>query len=59
MTDKGLNFIDEYAKCTSSSWEDSKMYTSDSILNSQRTPTEIDQTGAIAKATILVEKVIL
>ena len=35
------------------------MYTSDSILNSQRTPTEIDQTGAIAKATILVEKVIL
>ena len=45
MTDKGLNLFDEYAarcvhlspqeeECTSSSWGDSKIYTSSSIANS-------------------------
>ena len=32
----------------SSSWEDSKMYTSDSVANSQRIPTEIKKAGGIA-----------
>ena len=59
MAVKGLNFIDEYAGCASSSWGDSKMYTSDTIVKSYRTPTKINKTGAISKAKILVEKVIL
>ena len=47
MTDKGLNGFDECAsrcvhlppqeeECTSSSWGDSKMYTSGKIASSQR-----------------------
>ena len=46
MAVKGLNFIDEYAGCASSSWGDSKMYTSDTIVKSYRTPTKINKTGA-------------
>ena len=52
MADKELNLFDECAArcvhlhpqeedCTSSSWEDSKIYTSGSIENSQRMLTEI------------------
>ena len=40
---------------TSSYWEDNKIYTSGSIANLQRTPNEINESGAIAsKANILV-----
>ena len=42
-------------ECTSSSWGDSKMYTSGSITSSQRIPTEINESGAIAKIIISVE----
>ena len=66
MTDKGFNIFDECAarcihlfpqeeKCTSSSWGDSKMYTSGSIKNSQRMLTEINKSDAIAKIKIWVE----
>ena len=66
MTDKGFNLFDECAarcihlfpqeeKCTSSSWGDSKMYTSGSIKNSQRMLTEINKSDAIAKIKIWVE----
>ena len=41
----------------SSSCGDSKMYTYDSVANSQRIPTEINKTGA--KVKILVEQMIL
>ena len=60
MKDKGFNRFGEYAtrrlplfpqgeECTSSSWGDSKMYTSSSIANSQRMLTEINGSGAIAR----------
>ena len=66
MTDKGFNIFDECAarcvhlfpqeeECTSSSWEDSKMYTSDSIANSQRMLTKIKESGIITKKRIWVE----
>ena len=70
MTDKEFNLFDECAakfvhlfpfgstfikKCTSSSWGDSKMYTSGSIKNSQRMLTEINKSDAIAKIKIWVE----
>ena len=66
MTGKGLNVFDEYAsrcvhlstqvdECTSSFWGDSKMYTFGSIASSQRMPTEINESGAIAKIRISVE----
>ena len=66
MTDRGFNLFDECAaRCvhlhpkeeeyTSSSWGDSKMYTSGSIANSQRMLTEINESGAIAKIRIWVE----
>ena len=66
MTEKGFNLFDECAarcvhlfpqeeECTSSSWGDSKMYTSGSIANSQRILTEINESGATAKIKILVE----
>ena len=42
-------------ECTSSSWGDSKMYTSASIANSQRMLTEINENGTIAKISIWVE----
>ena len=63
ITDKGFNHFDECAarcvhlfpqeeECTSSSWGDSKMYTSSSIANSQRMQTEINESGTIAKIRI-------
>ena len=66
MADKGFNLFDEGAarcvylfpqeeECTSSFWGDSKMYTSDSIANSQRMLTEINESGAIDKIRIWVE----
>ena len=66
MTHKGFNIFDECAarcvhlfpqeeECTSSSWEDSKMYTSDSIANSQRMLTKIKESGIITKQRIWVE----
>ena len=42
-------------ECTSSSWGDSKMYTSASIANSQRMLTEMNENGTIAKISIWVE----
>ena len=36
-----------------SSWGDSKTYTPDIIGNSQKTPTEINKNGAIAKVRVL------
>ena len=66
MTDKSFNRFDECAarcvhlfpqeeECTSSSWGDSKMYTSGSIANLQKMLTEITKSGALAKIRILVE----
>ena len=66
MTVKGFNIFDEYAsrcvhlspqeeQCTFSSWGDSKMYIVGSIASSQRMPTEINESGAIAKIRILVK----
>ena len=66
MTDKGINLSDECAArrvhlfpqeedWTSSSWGDSKMYTSGSTTNSQRMPTEINESDAIVKIRIWVE----
>ena len=37
----------------------SEIYTSGSIANSQRMPTEINKTGTIAKMKILVEQVMV
>ena len=59
MTDKGFSLFDECAsrcvnlplqeeECTSS-WGNSKMYTSGSIASSQRVLTEIKESGTIAK----------
>ena len=42
-------------ECTSSTWGDSKMNTSDSIENSQMILTEINKCGTIAKIRIWVE----
>ena len=66
MTDKGFNLFQKCAticahlfpqeeECTSSSWGDSKMYTSGSIANLQKMLTEINKSGALAKIRILVE----
>ena len=66
MTDKGFNLFQKCAticahlfpqeeECTSSSWGDSKMYTSGSIANLQKMLTEITKSGALAKIRILVE----
>ena len=66
MTDKGFNLFDDCTsrcvnqspqeeKCTSSSWGDGKMFTSDSISRSQRMLTEIKGSSAIAKIRIWVE----
>ena len=62
MTDKGLNLFNECAaKCvhlfpqeeyTSSSWGDSKMYTSSSIANSLRMQAEINESGTIVNIRI-------
>ena len=66
MEDKGFtNLFDECAfRCvylfhkeeehTSSSWGNSKMYTSGSIVNSQRMLNEINENGAIVKIRIWV-----
>ena len=65
MTDNGFNLFDECAarcvhlfpqeeECTSSSWGDSKMYTSSSIANSQRVQTEINESGTTTKIRIWV-----
>ena len=62
-TDKGFNLFDECAarcvhlfpeekECTSSSREDSEMYTSGSIANPQRTLAKINESGAIAEGRI-------
>ena len=67
MTGKGFNLFDEYAsrcvnlspqeeKCTSATWEDSKMYISGSIASSKRMLTEIKESGTIAKIKISVER---
>ena len=66
MTDKRFNIFDGCAakcihlfpqeeECTSSSWGDSKMYTSGSIANSQKMLTEINDSDAIVKKRIWVE----
>ena len=66
MTDKRFNLFDRCAakcvhlfpeeeECTSSSWGDSKMYTSGSIANSQKMLTEINDSDAIVKKRIWVE----
>ena len=66
MIGKGFNLFDEYAaRCVhlfpqkelyiSSSWGDSKVLTSVSIANSQRMPTEINKSSAIAKIKIWVK----
>ena len=62
IADKGFNIFDECAArlstsvpSTSSSWGDSKMYTSGSIANSQRMLTEINESGTIAEIRIWVE----
>ena len=63
MTDKAFNYFDECAarcvhlfpqeeECTSSSWGESKVYTSSSIANSQRIETERNESGTIAKIKI-------
>ena len=63
MIHKGLNLFDECAarcvhlspqECTSSSWGDSKIYTSGSIANSQRMLTEFTESGIVAKIRIRV-----
>ena len=70
MAGKGLNLLDKFSTecvhqshqekdCASSSWVASKMYTSDTIINSQRTPTEIYKNVAIPKVRILAKQVIL
>ena len=66
MIDKGLNLFDECTvrcanlspqekECTSSSWRDSKMYTSGSTTNLQKILNEISESGAIAKIRMGVE----
>ena len=57
-TDKGRNLFDKYAaRCVlPSSWGDSKMYTSSSVANSQRMLDEVNESDAIAKISIWVEK---
>ena len=63
MRDKGFNYFDERGsrcvhlppqeeECTSSSWGDSKMYTSGSIASPQRMLTEKNENGTIAKIRI-------
>ena len=63
MTDKELNLFYECTarcvhmfpledECTSSSWGDSKMYTSSSIANSQKMQTKINGSSTIAKIRI-------
>ena len=72
VTGKGLNLFDDCAaecvylfpqeeECTSSSWGQSKICTLGTMANSQtdRTPTEIDKNGAVAKVKILLELGIL
>ena len=67
MIDKVFNLFDECAsrcvhlspqeeECTSSSWGDSKMYTSGSIASSQRMLTEIKESCTIAKIMVSVER---
>ena len=66
MIGKGLNLFDKCTarcvnlspqekECTSSSWRDSKMYTSGSTTNSQKMLNEISESGAIAKIRMGVE----
>ena len=66
MTDKRFNLFDGCAakrvhgflqekECTSSSWEDTKMYTTGSIENSQKMLTEINDRDPIAKIRTWVE----
>ena len=66
MTDKGFNLFDDCAaiwvhlfpqeeECTYYSWGDNKMYSSGSIVNSQRMLTEINESGVITKISIWVE----
>ena len=50
-----VHLCPQVEECISSSWEDSKMYTPDTIANSQRIPIKINKNGAIAKVRILVE----
>lgn len=70
MADKGLNLFDEWStecehlspheeECSSSSWGDSKMYKTDTIVNSYGMPTEINKNSAITKVRRLVEQLIL
>ena len=66
MKDKGFNLFDKCAarcahlfpqeeQCSSSSWGDSKMYTSGSTANSQMILTETNEINAITKIRIWVE----
>ena len=63
MTDKGfklfggcaartVHLFPQEEECTSSSWGDSKIYTSTSIENSQGMQTNINESGTIAKIRI-------
>ena len=63
MTDNRFNIFDKYAtrcehllpqegECTSCYWDDSKMYKSSNIANSQRMQTEINEIDTIAKIRI-------
>ena len=54
-----VHLCPQVEECISSSRGDSKMYTPDTITNSQRIPTKINKNGAIAKVRILLKQVIL
>ena len=67
MIDKVFDLFDDCAsrcvhlspekeECTYSFWGDSKMYTSGSIASSQRMLSEINESGAIAKIRISMER---
>ena len=70
MADKGLNILMNVLlhvspqavrkkECTYSSWGDSKMYTSGTIVNLQKKPTDINENSAISKVRIVVKPMIL
>ena len=66
MADKGLNILLHVSpqavrkkECTYSSWGDSKMHTSGTIVNLQKKPTDINENSAISKVRIVVKPTIL
>ena len=50
-----MNVLPDVYLCPHLSWGDTKTYTSGSIASSQRMPTEINKSNAIAKITISVD----